>query len=191
MTADGAHTWSDSNGIAYFDGTGVSGGPGGAKEEEEGFPFGDGPGASSFRVFPEGAFLPRGSAERGETPIPGRARPPAGHGQNYRLFTPDLVMVSDERTKPRPSGDSSAPRGPGEGGANGAGKTNGTTTIEAEAPTEKNAIPTEDGDAGKGGVGEGGAGDETGAAADLDLIYDPILNFYYDPKDGKYYELVP
>ena len=60
------------------------------------------------------------------------------------------------------------------------------------------ALPTEDGDAGEGGVGEGaagdetgGAGDETGAAADLDLIYDPILNFYYDPKDGKYYELVP
>jgi hypothetical protein len=109
-------------------------------------------------------------------------------------------MVSDERTKPRPSGDSSAPRGPGpgEGGANGAGKTNGTTMIEAETPTEKNALPTEDGDAGKGGVGEGGAGaetggagDETGGAADLDLIYDPILNFYYDPKDGKYYELVP
>ena len=198
VTADGAHTWSDSNGIAYFDGTGVSGGPGGAKEEEEGFG-GSGPGASSFRVFPEGAFLPRegGSAERGETPIPGRAPPPAGHGQNYRLFTPDLVMVSDEPTKPRPSGDSSAPRGPGEGGANGAGKTNGTTTTEAEAPTKVGALPTEDGDAGEGG-GEGaagdetgGAGDETGAAAELDLIYDPILNFYYDPKDGKYYELVP
>ena len=151
--------------------------------------------------------MPRegGSAERGETPIPGRAPPPAGHGQNYRLFTPDLVMVSDEPTKPRPSGDSSAPRGPGEGGANGVGKTNGTTTTEAEAPTKVGALPTEDGDAGEGGVGEGGAGDETGgagdetggagdetgAAADLDLIYDPILNFYYDPKDGKYYELVP
>ena len=26
--------------------------------------------------------------------------------------------------------------------------------------------------------------------ADLDLVYDPILNFYYDPKNGKYYELV-
>ena len=25
---------------------------------------------------------------------------------------------------------------------------------------------------------------------DLDLIYDPILNFYYDPKNGKYYELM-
>ena len=206
VTADGAHTWSDSNGIAYFDGTGVSGGPGGAKEEEEGFGGSGPPGASSFRVFPEGAFLPRGgSAERGETPIPGRAPPPAGHGQNYRLFTPDLVMVSDEPTKPRPSGDSSAPRGPGEGGANGAGKTNGTTTTEAEAPTKVGALPTEDGDAGEGAVGEGAAGDETGgagdetgaagdetgAAADLDLIYDPILNFYYDPKDGKYYELVP
>ena len=83
---------------------------------------------------------------------------------------------------------------------------------EAEAPTKVGALPTEDGDAGEGAVGEGAAGDETigagdetgaagdetgaagdetGAAADLDLIYDPILNFYYDPKDGKYYELVP
>ena len=41
-----------------------------------------------------------------------------------------------------------------------------------------------------GGVG-GGAPTETDDEADtmLDLMYDPCLNCYFDPKTGKYYEL--
>ena len=42
------------------------------------------------------------------------------------------------------------------------------------------------GDSGNnGGQGQPGAGGEQ----DIDLLYDPILSCYFDPKTGKYYEL--
>ena len=27
-------------------------------------------------------------------------------------------------------------------------------------------------------------------SGDLDVIYDPVLNYYFDPKSNKYYELI-
>ena len=48
---------------------------------------------------------------------------------------------------------------------------------------------------GDGGLGDvsgsiKGLGDSFGGDEELDLMYDPILNFYYDPKTNKYYELL-
>ena len=167
---------------------------------------------------------------RGETPIPGR--PPSGDVANYRMYTPELVVVSDRRL-PREdeSDEKSEKRDPkeddGEKNKNenastsadveigdddagderspprvsvSASSDSSTAEKENEGDTAKKAAPLAEtrGASGKElAVGASGPGldpEKTRLAADqvadLDLVYDPILNFYYDPKNGKYYELV-
>ena len=78
-----------------------------------------------------------------------------------RSFTPPLVPPSNLRTS---------------GGSDQRSKQPANTTGD-----EATAGP-EGGAAGGGGAG-GGCGE------DIDLLYDPILSCYYDPKTNKYYEL--
>ena len=148
-----------------------------------------------------GALRPKPMAGygRGETPIPGRVDPGGDPSslleRDYRMYTPELVVVSDRR----------------EGGGRSAGEKANREEVDADAPSagvgsgsaprvsvsassdsstaEKENELTEE----LARVSPGLDPEKTKLAADrvadLDLVYDPILNFYYDPKNGKYYEL--
>ena len=160
--------WNDSNGVAFYDG----------KNEET---------STSQKwsdLKPASHYV---NTSRGATPIPG-TRPGTGSsqhethglGRNYaRMYTPDLVLVSDrkdvEKTKEveenlahlrDDSNHSSTAEKENEGQVAGA-----ETSPKLEAGVEKEKVEIEP------------------PTGDLDLVYDPILNFYYDPKTGKYFEL--
>lgn len=167
---------------------------------------------------------------RGETPIPGR--PPSGDVANYRMYTPELVVVSDrrlpredesdEKSEKRDPKEDDGEKNKNENASTSAGVEIGdddagderspprvsvsassdssTAEKENEGDTAKKAAPLAEtrGASGKElAVGASGPGLDpkktrlaADQVADLDLVYDPILNFYYDPKNGKYYELV-
>ena len=164
---------------------------------------------------------------RGETPIPGR--PPSGDPASYRMYTPELVVVSDrasereeesdeKRATRKDAGDDG--RDPADvdvGDAGDAGDVLGDAGDDRHPPRVSESASSDSSTAEKENEGDTAApGAETRVAsgkelavgasgpgldpektrlaadqvADLDLVYDPILNFYYDPKNGKYYELV-
>ena len=152
---------------------------------------------------------------RGETPIPGR--PPSGDPASYRMYTPELVVVSDRASEREEESDEKREnRGEDVGDAgdvlDDAGDDAHPPRVSVSASSDSSTAEKEnEGDtAAPGAETRVASGKEltVGAAifvavpavietrlaadqvADLDLVYDPILNFYYDPKNGKYYELV-
>ena len=153
---------------------------------------------------------------RGETPIPGR--PPSGDPASYRMYTPELVVVSDRAsTREEESDEKRENRGGDVGDAGDAGDVLDDAGDDAHPPRVSVSASSDSSTAEKENEGDTAApGAETRVAsgkelavgasgpgldpektrlaadqvADLDLVYDPILNFYYDPKNGKYYELV-
>ena len=138
-------------------------------------------------------------AARRETPIPGAAPPPAGRASEFRAFTPDLVMVSSASTGSR--GDAANPNKTANGVVEGGGDDGRTSSSNQRSPSKPPTLAparapshltsSEMRDAGNGDEPPGMDPAAVPAAApDLDLVYDPILDFYYDPKHGKYYQLV-
>lgn len=139
---------------------------------------------------------------------------PAG----LRLFTPDLVLSGGERrsTVPPPPAGANDADVTKRNGQNGTG-TRTTTTHDADGPKEqpgmsarvdgsKEPLHAVNGEAtvarGSGPRGSkpnspsfagGNDGESEGEnkeePAELDLIYDPLLNYYFDPKSNTYYEL--
>jgi hypothetical protein len=141
---------------------------------------------------------------RGETPIPGRVDPGGDPSslleRDYRMYTPELVVVSDRREgggrsagekaekADREEVDADAPSaGVGSGSAP---RVSVSASSDSSTAEKENELAEE---LARVGVGPGLDPEKTKLAADrvadLDLVYDPILNFYYDPKNGKYYEL--
>ena len=156
-----------------------------------------------------GALRPKPMAGygRGETPIPGRVDPGGDPSslleRDYRMYTPELVVVSDRREgggrsagekaekaekADREEADADAPSaGVGSGSAP---RVSVSASSDSSTAEKENELAEE---LARVGVGPGLDPEKTKLAADrvadLDLVYDPILNFYYDPKNGKYYEL--
>ena len=153
-----------------------------------------------------GALRPKPMAGygRGETPIPGRVDPGGDPSslleRDYRMYTPELVVVSDRREgggrsagekaekADREEVDADAPSaGVGSGSAP---RVSVSASSDSSTAEKENELAEE---LARVGVGPGLDPEKTKLAADrvadLDLVYDPILNFYYDPKNGKYYEL--
>jgi len=159
------HThWNDSNGIAYYDG---------ACETVSKF---DDP----SRV---GTFTPAGSGPASGLSRPGtggstllRSGSAAGSPKNYRMYTPELVMVSSARS----AGGEHENEQVGEDRAALSEKEN--DFVKSSTTPRAGVLP----ESGR----ETPPGPQRKTPDDLDLVYDPILNFYYDPKNGKYYELV-
>jgi hypothetical protein len=149
---------------------------------------------------------------------PSRGVRPAATRPSYRMYTPELVVVSDRAsTREEESDEKRENRGEDVGDAGDAGDVLDDAGDDAHPPRVSVSASSDSSTAEKENEGDTAApGAETrvasgkeltvGAAgpgldpektrlaadqvADLDLVYDPILNFYYDPKNGKYYELV-
>ena len=161
------------------------------------------------------ALRPRRAAGRGgEKSVPGR--PPGGDpsallGRDYRMYTPELVVVSDRREdgnagkrlrlrtergnvgreadiedagrsraafSASASSASSFPRFPRAARLSIEAEPRGAASDEALAGTTDACSENPE----RKPVG----GDRR---VDLDLVYDPMLNVYYDPRDGACYEL--
>ena len=112
---------------------------------------------------------------------------PAG----LRLFTPDLVLSGGERrsTVPPPLGAHVAAAGTRTTHDANAKEplhvVNGEANVARSGPS--GSKPTSPSFAGENdGNSEGENKEEP---AELDLIYDPVLNYYFDPKSNTYYEL--
>jgi hypothetical protein len=134
------------------------------------------------------------------------------------MYTPELVVVSDRAsTREEESDEKRENRGEDVGDAGDAGDVLDDAGDDRHPPRVSESASSDSSTAEKENEGDTAApGAETRVAsgkelavgasgpgldpektrlaadqvADLDLVYDPILNFYYDPKNGKYYELV-
>jgi hypothetical protein len=148
-----------------------------------------------------GALRPKPMAGygRGETPIPGRVDPGGDPSslleRDYRMYTPELVVVSDRREGGGRSAGEKANREEVDADAPSAGVGSGSAPrVSVSASSDSSTAEKENELAEElARVSPGLDPEKTKLAADrvadLDLVYDPILNFYYDPKNGKYYEL--
>ena len=129
---------------------------------------------------------------RGETPIPGRVDPGGDPSslleRDYRMYTPELVVVSDRREgggrsagekaekADREEVDADAPSaGVGSGSAP---RVSVSASSDSSTAEKENELAEE---LARVGVGPGLDPEKTKLAADrvadLDLVYDPILNF--------------
>ena len=161
-----------------------------------------------------GALRPRRMAGygRSETPASVTGRPPSGDssallGRDSRLYTPELVVVSD-----RCEGGTEGERGEKVSREDDVEAGVGEKTSDGEKPSRVSVSASSDSSTAEKenetafAVDERRGGKERGEAlaeeldpertkpaadrvADLDLVYDPMLDFYYDPRNGKYYEL--
>ena len=111
------------------------------------------------------------------------------------MYTPELVVVSDRREGGGRSAGEKANREEVDADAPSAGVGPGSAPrVSVSASSDSSTAEKENELAEElARVGPGLDPEKTKLAADrvadLDLVYDPILNFYYDPKNGKYYEL--
>jgi hypothetical protein len=122
---------------------------------------------------------------------------PAG----LRLFTPDLILSGGERrsTVPPPMGAHDVTGGgtrttsdaanarepPVNGSKEPLHVVNGEANVARAGPI--GSKPNSPSFAGKNEIKSEGENKEE--PAELDLIYDPVLNYYFDPKSNTYYEL--
>ena len=109
---------------------------------------------------------------------------------HYRAFTPDLVVPSSYGASGTPRKTAGEAQREEEYGTSTAAAEDAAAAAR-EASREPSAASAES------GGGEDAATATTTApppkpegAADLDLIYDPVLNYYFEPKTGKYFELM-
>ena len=109
--------------------------------------------------------------------------PSIPHG--LRLFTPDLILSGGERKSSVPPALA--------GGMSDFHRGEPLRAVNGEHVVKAEHVKTSSASGGSKPTSPAHVAENTeneSESGDLDVIYDPVLNYYFDPKSNKYYELI-
>jgi len=109
--------------------------------------------------------------------------PSIPHG--LRLFTPDLILSGGERKSSVPPALA--------GGMSDSHRGEPLRAVNGEHGFKAEHVKTSSVSGGSKPTSPAHVAENTeneSESGDLDVIYDPVLNYYFDPKSNKYYELI-